>query len=375
MPSAATPADVFSDRQVLSTSHLPRRFDHRESEIGRLRTALSPALWSGGPSVVFLAGQPAQGKRTAVAVLCESITASTEPTVVPVDCTGPTTAYDLAISVTNTQRSDEELASSGHTRETAFRRMRRAVREADTTPIVRLDGVDVLDPSEVSRFLAGLLDSGSIACGVVLIADDVSYRNELPLPVRQRFHDEVYFETYDSATIREIIGERVTRAFVDGACPGGVIDACVDIVDDAAAPLRLGLNVLERAGEDAVDEGATTLTVEHLRAAHQTLKRERLGESIGNLAPHERRTLRAVFEADDGRFTAVYERYERHCEREGVDPNQERSVHNYLETLTSVGLVETEERRSSDGGRLFEYRCRADATALRDALDAVATDD
>lgn len=365
---------MFTDRQVLTADYRPERLDYRSAEIEALRSVLSPAVYSGGTATALLCGPPSQGKRTAVELAVEAMAsrpAANDPHVLPVDCPDGATAYRLAIAATNALGADA-LAESGYTRETAFRRLRGRTRDADGLPVLRFDHVQRVDPAEFESLLAGLLDGpGELPCAIVAVADCLAYRNDLDVETRRRLDRELYVGPYDPDQRRSILADRVAAAFRPDACPEAVLEQCCSAAESTDGPLRTAFELLRLAGDRAVEDGAATLAPEHVERATVELERARLIDALGARTLHERRTLAAVSAAADGRFDSIYDAYRRRCRERGDSPNRERSVHNYLDALADADLVDATERRSSAGGRYFEYAVVPDAELLDEALAAL----
>ncbi|MFB6162217.1 MAG: Cdc6/Cdc18 family protein [Halococcoides sp.] len=371
MASAPTESP-FADRSLLDPDAIPPAFDHRDATREALRTVLSPALWGSGPATALIAGPPGAGKRTAVAVTVDRAERPGDrpgPTLVPVACEPETTGYELAIAATNTLVGDGVLATSGYTRETAFRRLRHWITQAAGPPVFRLDGADRLDPAELEVFL-GVLFEESVACGVVAVADDASIRERFPRGVLDRFHGEIGVPPYDEATERAILADRAEHAFEAGACPDETIDRALGLSDERG--LRTALELLDAAGDLARAAGADVVDPTHVDRADRDLRAERLRERIEDCSRHERLVLGAVLDGEgEHRFADILERYRDRCAAVDVDPNRKRSVHNYLDALVEAGLLAAERRRSADAGTHFAYRPGVDRDALEGVLDAV----
>lgn len=363
-------AAPFADRSVLDPDALPPTFEHREATLEALRTVLSPALWGTGPATALLAGPPGAGKRTAVAVTVDRAATpgdGPDPVLVGVDCAADRTAYDLAIGATNALVGDEVLATSGYTRETAFRRMRHWIGQADGPPVFRLDGIDRLDSAELERFLASVFDA-PVVCGMVGVADDPAVRDELSRGVLDRFHDEIAVPAYDAATERSILADRVERAFEDGACPSATVDRALEFASDDRG-LRTALELLAAAGDLAEASGASVVEPALVDRADRERRERRVRDRIESRSRHERLVLEAVLDGDgEQRFAEVYAGYRDRCAAVDLDPNRRRSVHNYLDALVEADLLAADRRRSPDAGTHFAYRPGADAEFIGGAL-------
>lgn len=379
MSSGDASAAVFADRSVLESEYLPASLAYREAELAALRTVLSPAIRSCGTACCLVCGPPAQGKRSAVHLASEELgrrPGAAETSVVPVECPPDATAYRMALAATNALSDGNTLAESGYSREAAFRRLRGRLRDADGTPVLRLDGVQRLDPPELEGLLAGVFDApGDLRCAVVAIADDLAYRNALAVETRSRFDRKLYVGAYDPEEWRAIVEHRVRNAFDEHACPESVVDQCCLHAADADAPLRAAFDVLRLAGDAVAEREDRTLAIEDVDRAWSRLERERIVDLLESCSSHEQRTLAAVATVDSGRFDALYDDYRRRCEAADVTPNRERSVHNYLDALAAADLLSVTERRSSAGGRYFEYELVPDGDTVAATLDDVGDDD
>lgn len=374
MTSTGITDDGFADRSVLDVDRVPDRFPFRDAELDAIRTALSPTVNSGETTCVVLCGPSGQGKRTAVTVTAKRGGRSDgpEPRLVSVECDAESTAYRLAIATTNALSEEESLAESGYSRETAFKRLRGRIRDSDRPPVLRLDHAQRVDAMEFETLLAGILDAtGTLPCAIVAVADGLEFRNGLDVETRARFDAELHFSPYDAHQRREIVEDRCAAAFHPDTCPDRVIEACLARADRADAPLPTAFDLLREAGDLAAARASTQLTTDDVEHAHAIVQRDKLVDAIERCSPHERRVLTAISTIEESQFADVYEGYRRQCRLEGVPPNRERSVHNYLDTLVDAGLVAATEARSSTGGRYFEYSLVPDADLVETLLGSV----
>jgi len=377
--STNTDSGTFFNESVFDPSHTPEQFRYRDAERAVLRSVLSPAVRSGATACFLVCGPRAGGKRTAIDLAIDALESAEDALSVQratVNCDLDGTAYRLAIAASNALPGEDSLAESGYSRETAFRRLRGRLRDVDGVPILRLDHVQRVDPEELEALLAGLLHGTQAVPGaVVAVTDSLDYRNELAVDTRTRFDQEIYFGPYDTSQRESIVRDRASAAFDPAGCPDDVLDRCLEFAASTDAPLSTAFDVLELAGRRGADSGADALTIDHVEDATDVVQRRRLRAAIERCSTQERRTLAALLDAEEPRFGPIYESYRRHCRTDGVTPNRERSVHNYLDALSDAGLIETSEGRSSAGGRYFEYELVHDPDAVRAALSAVETDD
>ena len=374
---APTDEGPFADRSVLASDHRPECFPFRDDERATVRSVLSPAVRSGETACCLVCGPQSSGKRTTIERAIETLEvrdgAEVAHTAV-VDCKPDATAYRIAIEASNALPGDDALADSGYSRETAFRRLRGRLREVDGVAILRLDHAQRVDPAELEALLAGLFDgSKDVRAGVVAVADGLEYRNELSVDTRRRFDQECYVGPYDAEEREAIVRDRIETAFTE-ECPGEVVDRCLAFAATTDAPLRTAFDVLDLAGDRAASVGDDALAIQHVEHAEGVVERERLTAIVDRRSAQERRTIAALLAVDDPRFDNIYERYCRQCRADGVTPNRERSVHNYLDALSGAGLIVASEGRSSAGGRYFEYELVHESETVEAVLDSTNDD-
>ena len=248
---------VFRDEHVFEIDYVPETFLHRESQMETLKYALRPAVRGSRPLNVVARGPPGTGKTTAVQKLFGELRAQTDVGCVRVNCQVNSTRYSV-FSRLFEGVFDYEPPSSGISFKKLFSQIIDRLVERDEVLAVALDDVNYLFyEDEASDTLYSLLRAheahSGAKIGVIVVSSDLELDviEELDGRVQSVFRpEEVYFSAYGQREIVDILEERVRRAFRDGAVGARVLDRVAEHTADSGGDLRVGIDLLRRAGLD-----------------------------------------------------------------------------------------------------------------------------
>ncbi|WP_408960622.1 hypothetical protein [Natrinema sp. 74] len=129
------------------------------------------------------------------------------------------------------------------------------------------------------------------------------------------------------------------------------------------------------AGDVAVEQDATQVTVDHVDQARESLERSRIVDGVAGLTQQGHLVLYALLMLhEEGetpiRARDVQDRYEIICGRAAVDPLVPRRMRDHLGELSMLGIASrTERNRGESGGRYYEYALDTNPDLLLEALD------
>jgi len=360
---------VFRDEHVFEIDYVPEVFLHRETQMETLKYALRPAVRGSRPLNVMAQGPPGTGKTTATHILFDELRAQSGVQAVRVNCQVNSTRYSV-FSRLFEGVFDYEPPSSGISFKKLFSQVTDKLVEDDEVLVVALDDVNYLFyESEASDTLYSLLraheEQGGARIGVIVISSDLELDiiEELDGRVQSVFRPEdVYFPNYDVREIAEILGERVDRGFHEGVVDAPTLDRVAELTADQGGDLRVGIDLLRRAGLNAEMRGSRSVDMEDVEEAFETSKYVHLSRRLQELTDSERALVEVIAEHDGEQAGHIYDVFN---DRTDLGYTRYSEIINKLDQLDVIDATYTD----VDGrGRSRELTLDYDADAVLDRL-------
>ena len=360
---------VFRDEHVFEIDYVPETFRHRETQMESLKYALRPAVRGSRPLNVIARGPPGTGKTTAVQKLFTELHAQTDVRVARVNCQVDSTRYSV-FSRLFEHVFDYEPPASGISFKKLFGQITDRLVEEDTVLAVALDDVNYLFyENEASDTLYSLLRAheahSGAKIGVVCISSDLELDviEALDSRVQSVFRpEEVYFSKYDQPAIVDILDERVERGFHEGVVDAPVLDRVAELTAEQGGDLRVGIDLLRRAGMNAEMRASRTVEREDVEAAYDKSKYVHLSRHLRGLSEAETALVEVLAEGGGGQAGDVYETF---GERTDLGYTRYSEIINKLDQL---GIVDTEYKSVEGRGRSRELTLCYDDDAVLDRL-------
>lgn len=361
---------VFRDEHVFDFEYVPETFRHRDEQMETLKYALRPAVRGSRPLNVMARGPPGTGKTTAVQKLYDELHGVSDVRTVRVNCQVDSTRYSV-FSRLFEGLFEYEPPTSGISFKKLFGQITDRLVEEDEVLVVALDDVNYLFyENEASDTLYSLLRAheahSGAKIGVIVISSDLELDviDELDGRVQSVFRpEEVYFSKYGEREIVDILKERVDRGFQDGAVGPQVLDRVAALTADAGGDLRVGIDLLHRAGLNAEMRASTDVAVEDVDEAYDKAKHVHLSRHLRGLSDSEKAFLRVLAEHDGEQAGDVYEAF---SEETDLGYTRYSEIVNKLDQL---GLIEAEYADVGGRGRSRALTLAYDAEAVLDRLE------
>jgi len=342
---------VFRDESVFEIDHVPETFRHRESQLESLKYALRPAARGSRPLNTVVRGPPGTGKTTSVQKLFSELRAQTDVRTVRVNCQVDSTRYAVFSRIFE-GIFDYEPPSSGISFKKLFGQIADRLVEDDEVLVVALDDVNYLFyENEASDALYSLLRAheahAGAKVGVICVSSDLSLSviEELDSRVQSVFRpEEVYFPKYDVDEVVDILRERAKRGFHDGVLGATELDRVAELTAESG-DLRVGIDLLRRAGLNAEMRASRTISIEDVEEAYDKSKYVHLSRSLRGLSDSETALVEVLAEHDGEQAGSVYGACH---DRTDLGYTRYSEIVNKLDQL---GLVETEYAEVEGRGR------------------------
>ncbi|MCT9095047.1 ORC1-type DNA replication protein [Haloarchaeobius sp. HME9146] len=360
---------VFRNERVFEIDYVPETFEHRESQMQSLQYVLRPAVRGSRPLNAVVRGPPGTGKTTGVQKLFSELQAETSDVrTVRVNCQMNATRYSV-FSRLFEGMFDYEPPASGISFKKLFGQVTEKLVEQEEVLVVALDDVNYLFyEGEASDTLYSLLraheEHSGARIGVVVVSSDpnLDVMDELDTRVQSVFRPEdIYFPPYDQHEIVDILRERIERGFQEGVVSTMVLD---DVAAKTAesGDLRVGIDLLRRAGLNAEMRASKTVELEDVEKAYEKSKFVHLSRSLDGLSDSERTLVEVIAELEGEQAGTVYETFH---ERSGLGYTRYSEIVNKLDDL---GIIDTAYADVEGRGRSRELNLAYDADAVLDRL-------
>ena len=360
---------VFRDEHVFEIDYLPDAFRHRESQLESLKYALRPAVRGSRPLNTMIQGPPGTGKTTAVQKLFGELGGQTDIQTVRVNCQVDSTRYAVFSRIFQ-GIFDYEPPSSGISFKKLFGQLTERLVDDEDVLVVALDDVNYLCyENEASDTLGSLLRAhethSGVKIGVIVVSSDLSLDliDELDTRVQSVFRpEEIFFPRYAVDEIRSILQERATRGFHDGVIGQRGLERIAELTADSG-DLRVGIDLLRRAGMQAEMRASRAIATEDIEAAYEKSKHVHLSRSLRGLSESERALLEVLVDHDGEHAGAVYEAFKADT---GLGYTRYTELVNKLDQL---GVIEAAYAEIEGRGRSRKLSLEYDRQAILDRLD------
>ena len=335
---------VFKNEEVLSSEYLPEILPHREEQIKYFSELLTLVLKKKRVPNIFIYGPPGIGKTASIKFVFRKFEEwSDKVKTIYINCWDYRTAFSILVKLANSL--EIFVPRRGWGKDEVLERIIEKLKKSNFSLVICLDEVDQAE-EEILYDLLRLNQYVSIPVMLIFISNhkDVFVNKEARIKSSLNL-EEIEFKPYTLNEMKDILKERMKLAFFDFE------NACVLLVANYAVKkggdVRIGLQILLKAGRLAEKENSKKLKVKHVK--------EVLKEEIGSpkeklieekLNPIEREILEIVKEKE----VTSGELYEEIRKKFKIS---ERKLREYVNQLAKRKLLKIEERRAKGYTRII----------------------
>lgn len=355
---------LFKDQSKLSFDYVPERLCHREAQLERLEMLFRPVLEGSMSQTAFLIGSVGTGKTATSKRFCLDLMKAAQERGKPMDyiivnCRQRST--EVAVLRRIVMHFDENFPDRGFSTEEMLRSIRRHLEKRKLHLVVVLDEADVLLVKGASDLVYQLtrfdeeVVGGRPSMSVIMISQkNVLEMLDAASTSTFRRANAIRFDRYGVRELADILRVRVELAFFPGAVRQDSLDLIADIAGEFG-DARFAIELLDRAGMLAEEEGSEQLTPEHVRAAKALTYSVVTESKLEDLDKQHRMVLLAVARAiKDQAYVRTPEAesiYRLVAEEHGERPRGHTMFWSYLQDLANQGLVSTRVANEETGGR------------------------
>ena len=345
---------VFKDLAKLDFDYVPETLPGREDAIRWLSSTYRGLTQGSSREHALLWGPVGTGKTAVAKLFARSFKAAIAKQgraveVVHVNCRSRKSDGLAMLGILN--HFDPHYPDRGFSVGEMLRDLKRKLDLKGCHLLVILDEVDALLKTDGSSLVYDLTrfnsEGGPAWAGVSLIL--VSQENVLPLldPAALSTFKQTNayeFKPYEAPTLESIVAQRVELAFVHGAVEPDTVCLVADIVAAQSGNARLAIEILQKAGRMADDEGKQVVGPEEVRAAkaysHDYITTSKLQQMPQHpllvLLALARRLKKGEAYATTG---SVEQSYKVACEEFGTEARAHTQFWKYLKQLEGAGFL------------------------------------
>ena len=376
---------IFKDPSKLSFDYVPDRLVHREAQLAKLWMLFRPVLENGISQTAFLIGSVGTGKTATSKRFCldfvkEAQRQEKAVDFVIVNCRQRNSESSVLLRLVT--HFDEHFPDRGFSSAEMLRSLRKHIEKRKLHLVVVLDEADVLLRKgasdliyHLSRFDEERL-GGRASMSLVLVSQ--KYVLDMLDPASSstfKRANAIMFEKYTAADLSDIVKERAELAMFPNAIGGDEITLIGDIASEFG-DARFAIELLEKAGMLAEEQGLERLTAEEVRAAKALTYSVVTESKIEELDRQRKIVLLAISRAirDQAYVTTgeVEKVYRLAAEEYNEKPRAHTQFWAYIQDIANEGLIGTKVVGDAAGGGRTTYISLPDipAKVLREKLES-----
>ncbi|RLG03606.1 MAG: cell division control protein Cdc6 [Thaumarchaeota archaeon] len=346
---------IFRNREVMRSDYVPEKLPHRDEHIRSLGEILSPALRCSRPSNVFIYGKTGTGKTAVVKYVFKRFEEITAREKLPlrfeyINCRIAGTEYRVLAELCGA--IGVRVPFTGLSKAEVFNRLRRGLSEKGYLLVACFDEIDALVKNcgdnllyELTRMNEGFDGFGLSIIGV---SNDLHFKDYLdPRVLSSLSEEELVFHPYTAIELIDILSERASEAFYEGAVPQEVINLCAALAAAEHGDARRAIDLLRVAAEVAERNGDERVEEKHVRLAQNIIERGRIFEALSTLPLHSKLILTSLILLKRGGVGepisgTVYQAYRELCGLIGVEPLTNRRVSSLISELDMLGVLKSD---------------------------------
>jgi cell division control protein 6 len=337
---------IFRNEEYFELDYLPENLLHRESQMRSVMFSVAPAIRGATPLNVYCKGSPGTGKTSVVLKVFKELENTTQKVIpVYINCQVDSSRYAIFAQIFK-KLFGYPPPSSGISFKKLFSQVAKHLVEKKKVLIVALDDINYLLMSkEVNDVLYSLLRMHEVVpgakVGIIAIMSDLTLdmaRNLDPQVQSVLLPEEVNYPPYSCQEIRDILNNRVRYGFFPNVVSEDILDMVAKYTEETG-DLRVGINLLKRAGLNAERRASKTISVEDVEKAYEGSRYVHLNYMVRNLKKEEKVLLKCLAEAEKEATSG--ELFDRFKELTGLGYTSFYEMVNRLEGLKLITVSAT----------------------------------
>jgi cell division control protein 6 len=346
---------LFVNKTVLQSSYIPEVISHRDEQTQQIAKILAPALKLEKPSNLFIYGKTGTGKTLSIKYISSQISNLVVSKNIPLkifylNCKlkrVADTEYRLISHLA--KEFGKAVPPTGLPTDEVYKIFYSAVDEKKQLLLIILDEIDQLVKKTGDEILYNLTrineELKKSQMSLIGISNDLLFVDNLDPRVKSSLsEEEILFPPYNALQLKDILYQRVSKAFKQNVVFTGVVEKCAAYAAREHGDARRALELLRVAGEIAERKNDKRITIEHLDIAEEKIERDRVIDIIGAQPKQHQSTLYSILSLCSKHknmiFTGeAYEFYKQICQKIGLRPLTQRRVSDVIAELDMMGII------------------------------------
>lgn len=360
---------VFKDQRTLSFDYVPPKLVHRDTQMKKLVMLYKPVVESNISQHVVLTGSVGTGKTATAKRFCMDMTAYAEKKQKAVDwvlvnCRQRNSESSVVLQIVN--HFQPNFPDRGFSITEMLRILRKDLEKRKLHLLIVLDEADMLLKKAGSDIIYKLTRfgeervEGRELVSLMLISQRNVYDMLDPASASTfKRTNVVEFDKYATEELRDIVAQRSELALKDDAVDPDSIDLIAEVSSEFG-DARFAIEILEKAGMLADEEGLGQITVEQVRAAKAEAYSSVTESKLIGLDGHQKLALLGIARASRGKaYVTTGEAesaYKVACEEYGQKPRAHTAFWGLMKDLDMLGVVSAKKSGPGISGKTTVIR-------------------
>jgi len=343
---------VFKDQRTLSFDYVPQKLVHREAQMKKLAMLYRPVLESNFAQNAVLTGSVGTGKTATAKRFCMDLKDYGEKQQKAIDwtlvnCRQRNSESAVVLQIVN--HFQPNFPDRGFSITEMLRILRKDLEKRKVHLVVVLDEADVLlkkaGPDiiyKLTRFGEEKVESKELVSLMLVSQKNVFDMLDAASVSTFKRTNIVEFGKYSSEELRDIVAQRAALALHEGSIDSDSLDL-ISEVSSEWGDARFAIEILEKAGMLADEEGAGKVNVEHVRAAKAEAYSSITESKLQGLEKHQKLALLGIARASKGRAYITTRdaesAYAVACEEYEENPRAHTAFWGLMKDLDTLGIV------------------------------------
>ena len=353
---------IFKNKNILDSSFIPEKIEHRSNEIKQITSALAPVLRGYKPSNMFIYGGCGTGKTISIKFILKQLEEISKTLKKPINVIyinskmSKVADTEYRLFAQFLKNMGVSVPDTGLPTNVIYRKFFEKIDEKEQFVVIVLDEIDSLFKKIGDEFLYNLTRANTelkkARISLIGITNDLSFREGLDMRVKSSLsEEEILFRPYNAMQIRDILMSRASESFSEGVISESVINKCAAIAAQEHGDARRALDLLRVAGEIVERMGFDHIEEENVDMAQEKIDLDRVTEAVKIQPAHSQLILQSIIKLDeknksnnkwaDKRLLTgdVFSYYETSCRTNGIKTLTQRRVSDLINELDMLGII------------------------------------